>query len=133
MAKLTKQDKAEVLKQYACGLSVSDIAKKFDVSHTAISKILKNIKSFNNGEEVSKSCKEVAEKFQGKAKQNNHELAKQIIDKAMMSVVKDIDKTSPMDRIKIVERLTLLYGNNENQKSALDRVIDAITGVIDEE
>ena len=51
----------------------------------------------------------------------------------MLSVVKDIEKTSPMDRIKIVERLTILYGNNENQKSALDRVIDAITGVINEE
>ena len=133
MAKLTKQDKAEILKQYACGLSTCEIAKKFQVSHTAISKILKNIQSYNNGEEVSKSCKEVAEKFQNKAKQNNHELAKQIIDKAMASVVKDIEKTSPMDRIKIVERLTLLYGNNESQKSALDRVIDAITGVINEE
>ena len=129
MAKLTKQDKAEVLKQYACGLSVSDIAKKFDVSHTAISKILKNIKSFNNGEEVSKSCKEVAEKFQGKAKQNNHELAKTIIDKAMLSVVKDIEKTSPMDRIKIVERLLFLYGNNENEKSKLEQVVDALNRI----
>ena len=49
----------------------------------------------------------------------------------MASVVKDIEKTSPMDRIKIVERLMILYGNDEDQKSALDRVIDAITGVID--
>lgn len=126
MAKITKQDKAEILKQYACGYSASEIAKKFKVSHTAISKILKNIKSCNNGQEVSN-------KFQKVSKQDNHKLAKEIIDKAMSSVVKDIEKASPMDRIKIVERLTILYGNNENQKSALDRVIDAITGVINEE
>jgi predicted DNA-binding protein YlxM (UPF0122 family) len=126
MAKLTEQDKAEILKQYACGYSASEIAKKFKVSHTAISKILKNIRSCNENEKVS-------EKFQKVAKQNNHELAKTIIDKAMLSVVKDIDKCSPKDRISIVERLMLLYGNNENQKSALDRVIDAITGVINEE
>jgi hypothetical protein len=51
----------------------------------------------------------------------------------MASVEKDIEKASPMDRIKIVERLMILYGNNEDQKSALDRVVDAIKGVIDED
>ncbi len=96
MAKLNEQDKAEIIKQYACGYSASEIAKKFKVSHTAISKILKHAQSCKNEEKVSKSCK-----------QNNYELAKQIIDKAMSSVVKDIEKASPMDRIKIVERLTI--------------------------
>lgn len=125
MAKLTEQDKAEILKQYACGYSASEIAKKFKVSHTAISKILKGVKSCKNGEKVS-------EKFQKDLKQNNHELAKAIIDKAIASTVRDIEKCSPMDRIKIVERLTVLYGSNENQKSALEKVVDAINGVINE-
>ena len=126
MAKITEQDKAEIIKQYASGRSAREIAKSLQVSHTAISKILNEIKSCHEQGKVDKTLQKVA-------KQNNHELAKEIIDKAMLSVVKDIEKTSPMDRIKIVERLTLLYGNNENQKSALDRVIDAITGVIDED
>lgn len=126
MAKLNEQDKAEILKQYACGYSASEIAKKFQVSHTAISKILKEVKSCKSEDKVS-------EKFQKVAKQDNHAIAKQIIDKAMASVLLDITKASPKDRIAIVERLTLLYGSNENQKSALDRVIDAITGVINEQ
>ena len=126
MAKITEHDKAEIIKQYASGRSVREIAQSLHVSHTAISKILNKIKSCQEQGKVDKTLQKVS-------KQNNHELAKQIIDKAMLSVVKDIEKTSPMDRIKIVERLTLLYGNNENQKSALDCVIDAITGVINEE
>ena len=126
MAKITEHDKAEIIKQYASGRSVREIAQSLHVSHTAISKILNKIKSCQEQGKVDKTLQKVS-------KQNNHELAKQIIDKAMLSVVKDIEKTSPIDRIKIVERLTLLYGNNENQKSALDRVIDAITGVINEE
>ena len=126
MAKITEHDKAEIIKQYASGRSVREIAQSLHVSHTAISKILNKIKSCQEQGKVDKTLQKVA-------KQNNHALAREIIDKAMLSVVKDIEKTSPMDRIKIVERLTILYGNNENQKSALDRVIDAITGVINEE
>ena len=126
MAKITEHDKAEIIKQYASGRSVREIAQSLQVSHTAISKILNKIKSCQEQGKVDKTLQKVS-------KQNNHELARQIIDKAMLSVVKDIERASPMDRIKIVERLTLLYGNNENQKSALDRVIDAITGVINED
>ena len=126
MAKITEHDRAEIIKQYASGRSAREIAKSLHVSHTAISKILNEIKSCQEQGKVDKTLQKVA-------KQNNHELAKTIIDKAMLSVVKDIEKTSPMDRIKIVERLMILYGNNENEKSALDRVIDAITGVVDED
>ena len=120
---LTDKQKAEVITDFAAGKTKSDIARKFNVSPNAISKILKKCQSSKSGAKVQSES----------SKQNNHILAKEIIDKAMLSVVKDIEKTSPMDRIKIVERLTILYGNNENQKSALDRVIDAITGVINEE
>lgn len=123
---LTDEQRAEVITDFAGGKTKSDIARKFNLSPNAISKILNKFKS-------SKVDDKVQSKVQKNIKQNNHELARQIIDKAMLSVVKDIERTSPMDRIKIVERLTLLYGNNENQKSALDRVIDAITGVVNNE
>lgn len=122
MAKITEHDKAEIIKQYASGRSVREIAQSLQVSHTAISKILKNIKSCQEQGKVDKSLQKVA-------KQNNHALAKEIIDKAMLSVAKDIDKTSPMDRIKIVERLMFLYGNNENEKSKLDLIVEALKGI----
>ena len=120
---LTDKQKAEVITDFAAGKTKSDIARKFNVSPNAISKILRKCQSSKSGAKVQSES----------SKQNNHILAKEIIDKAMLSVVKDIEKTSPMDRIKIVERLTILYGNNENQKSALDRVVDAITGVANED
>ena len=119
MAKLTQQDKADIIKQYACGRSAREIAKSLQVSHTAISKILNEYKSCQSNQEVANKV----------AKQDNHAIAKQIIDKAMASVVKDIEKTSPMDRIKIVERLMFLYGNNENEKSKLEQVVDALNKI----
>ena len=119
MAKLTQQDKADIIKQYASGYSAREIAKKLQVSHTAISKILNEYKSCQSNQEVATKV----------AKQDNHAIAKQIIDKAMASVVKDIEKTSPMDRIKIVERLMFLYGNNENEKSKLEQVVDALNRI----
>lgn len=125
MAKITEQDRAEIIKQYACGRSVREIAQSLHVSHTAISKILNKVKSCQEEGKVDKSLQKVA-------KQNNHELAKQIIDKAMLSVVKDIEKTSPMDRIKIVERLMFLYGNNENEKSKLEQVVDALNRITEQ-
>ena len=45
MAKITEHDKAEIIKQYASGRSVREIAQSLQVSHTAISKILNKIKS----------------------------------------------------------------------------------------
>ena len=122
MAKITEHDRAEIIKQYASGRSAREIAKSLHVSHTAISKILNEIKSCQEQGKVDKTLQKVA-------KQNNHELAKTIIDKAMLSVVKDIEKTSPMDRIKIVERLMILYGNNENEKSKLEQVVDALNRI----
>ena len=45
MAKL-EEHKKEIVRLFASGMSKSEIAKKFQVSHTAISKILNNEKSF---------------------------------------------------------------------------------------
>ena len=45
MAKLTEKDRASIIKEYAAGKSVRELAKKFTVSPTAISKILKSVKS----------------------------------------------------------------------------------------
>ena len=121
--KITKEIKANIIKQYASGFSAREIAKSLHLSHTAVSKILNEYKNCQDDEKVAKQV----------AKQDNHKLAKEIIDKAIYSVLGDIEKASPKDRIFIAERLMFLYGNNEDQKSALDRVVDAITGVTNED
>lgn len=121
--KITSEIKSNIIKQYASGFSAREIAKSLHLSHTAVSKILNEHKNCQGDEKVAKQV----------AKQDNQKIAKEIIDKAMFSVLGDIEKASPKDRIFIAERLMFLYGNNEDQKSALDRVVEAITGVINED
>ena len=116
MAKITEQDKAEIIKQYACGRSAREIAKSLHVSHTAISKILNEIKSCQEEKKVATTV----------AKQDNRAIAKFFEDKVMLSLERDIDKTSPLDRIKIVERLRFLYGDNDSEKSKLQEVVESM-------
>lgn len=116
MAKL-EEHKKEIVRLFASGMSKSEIAKRFQVSHTAISKILNNEKSFNESEKVSK--------------QDNKKLANTIIDKAMMQALKNIDKVSPLDCIRIVERLSILWGNNDNEKSKLELVVESLNHITD--
>jgi transposase-like protein len=120
---LNDKQRTEVITDFAAGKTKSDIARKFNVSPNAISKILNKFKSSKNNEEVQSGSNESSKK------QDNYEIAKTIIDKAMSSVVKDIEKASPMDRIKIVERLMFLYGSNENEKSKLEQVVDALNRI----
>lgn len=47
--KLTDKDKADIVSARAVGMSLSEIAEKFTVSKTAISKILKSYESSKNG------------------------------------------------------------------------------------
>lgn len=92
--RLTDKQKREVITDYASGKNITDIAKKFQVSHTAISKILKNAPSFKVDEKVSKSSKE---------------LRKEIINKATNALYgKDFEKLAPDTLLKIIERLSIL-------------------------
>lgn len=92
--RLTDKQKREVITDYASGKNITDIAKKFQVSHTAISKILKNAPSFNVDEKVSKSSKE---------------LRKEIISKATNALYgKNFQELAPDTLLKIIERLSIL-------------------------
>lgn len=103
--RLTDKEKAEVVADFLAGINKSDIAKKFQVSHTAISKILKNVESFNEPEKVSKSCKE---------------LRKEIITKATNALyVKDFDKLAPDTLLKIIERLSILEPNIDGEDQGI--------------
>lgn len=93
MAKLTDKQKKEIITEYVSGKSQNEIAKKFQVSHTAISKILKDEKSFKNGEKSF----------------NATELRNAIIEKASNALYgSDFNKMHPETLLKIIDRLSLL-------------------------
>lgn len=116
MAKLTKKDRASIIKEYAAGKSVRELAKKFTVSPTAISKILKSVKSLQNeGKSLQKSLQ---------PKQDNQALAQMIIDKAVAGLVKDIEKASVKDKLQAIERLSALYGIEENKDGKIEFVFE---------
>lgn len=109
MAKLTLKNKEEILRDYAVGMGVREIAKKFTVSPTAISKILSSAKSLQNGK---KSLQ----------KQDNAEIARQIINKAMSGLLKEIDKAPVRDKLKAIEQLSVIY-NIEEMSDNVDEII----------
>ena len=113
MAKLSDKDRIMVLKDYAAGKSAREIARKFDVSATAISKILNKAKSLHDE-------KESLQKF---TKQNNAEIAQIVIDDAMNLLKMKVKSASVSDLIKVIERLTVLYKDNSNEMSALDKIV----------
>ena len=116
MAKLTEKDRASIIKEYAAGKSVRELAKKFTVSPTAISKILKSVKSLQNeGKSLQTSLQ---------PKQDNQALAQMIIDKAVAGLVKDIEKASVKDKLQAIERLSALYGIEENKDGKIEFVFE---------
>lgn len=115
MAKLTDKDKQTIYTDFASGKSKSDIAKKFNVSITAISKILednKSLEKFNKSLDIKP----------------NKEYAKSIISKAYKgledNINRNLHKLHPETLIKIIERLSLLYKNTFD-----DDIQDNITKV----
>ena len=93
MAKLTEKQKREIIAEYVSGISQSDIARKFKVSPTAISKILKDGKSLKP---IGKSL-------------NVTELRTAIIEKASNALYgSDFSKMHPETLLKIIDRLSLL-------------------------
>ena len=94
MPRLTDKEKAEVITDFTAGKNKSDIAKKFNISITAVSKILKNTESLEKVQKLSKS---------------SAELRRGIIDKATYSLYgRDFDKLNAETLLKIIERLSLL-------------------------
>ena len=94
MPRLTQKQKSEILTEYVAGKSKSELARKFKVSVTAISKILESVESLKNG----------------KKSLNQRELGNAIISKATESLyVKDFNEMHPETLLKIIERLSLLY------------------------
>ena len=103
--RLTDKEKAEVVADFIAGMSKSDIAKKFQVTHTAISKILDKQESFKTDEKVSKSCKE---------------LRKEIIEKATNALyIKNFNELSPDVLLRVIERLSVLEPSNNEENNEI--------------
>jgi predicted DNA-binding protein YlxM (UPF0122 family) len=115
MAKLTEAQKNQIRVEYAAGASNAELAKKFQVSHTAISKILKNIKSSDNTKKVS-----------------NRERAKSIISKAYEALENNnYSKTNPETLLKIIERITAIYGREELEIEDEEQVTEILIEIED--
>lgn len=121
MPRLTDKEKAEVITDFTAGKNKSDIAKKFNISITAVSKILKNVKSLENVKKLSKS---------------SAELRKEIIDKATVSLYnKNFDSLPPETLIKVIERLSLLEDERttDNNNKAVVEFVFKDTAIKDDE
>lgn len=112
--RLSTAQKQEIVTDFASGKSKSEIARKFNVSITAISKIL-------NNSEVRDKFNTQLNKFK-----SNKEYAKEIISTAYNSLLsKNFDKLSAETLLKIIERLSLLYNNSfdDNKEETVEEVV----------
>ena len=101
--RLTDKQKAEVIKEFAAEKSKSDIARKFNISVTAVSKILKRYESLKNGE-----------KFNIKSSKSSAEIRKDIISRAETALSEqDFNKLAPETLLKIIERLSILEDSKQ--------------------
>ena len=108
--RLTDAQKQEIVTDFASGKSKSELAKKFNVSITAISKILSTYKSLEKFNKFS----------------SNKEYAKEIVSNAYDSLLsKDFSKLHPETLLKIIERLSVLYNNSFDEVKE-----ETISGVV---
>lgn len=117
--RLTDKQKAEVIRDYACGKSQTEIAKKLKISDAAVSKILK-------AEKVKLSEKKLNPKL--KLNKTQKEMSDEIVEKATVALLeKNYEKMSPETLVKIIERMTFIYKDEKNEEpiTAIEvRVVD---------
>ena len=115
MAKLTEAEKKQIQIEYAAGASQLELAKKFQVSHTAIAKLLKNQKSFNETKKVS-----------------NRDSARDIVSKAYEALLdRDYSKVQPETLLKIIDRMTDIYGTEALEKEETEEVTEIVVTIED--
>lgn len=99
--RLTDKERAEVVTDYASGKTKSDIARKFNVSPNAISKILEKFKSSMNELKVQGEVQE--------SSKDNREVARVIYNKALQGLTEKVNKASAGELLKILEYFDLRY------------------------
>lgn len=117
--KLTLEDKIEICKKFYSGeKSKSELAKSFNVSHTAISKIL-------NDEKVSKSFKnlgndqiETSTLSMLAYLDSKRGFAQELIEEALSSVKSKLAKASLKDTITAIKSLSEVFKDSHEEIEA---------------
>ena len=122
--KLTDKERAEIVTEYSVGLkSKSDLAKKFNVTVQAISKILSSAEKLKKAPKSSNSLNAV-------------DMRREIVGKATEALYgKNFDKLAPETLLKIIERLSLLDRDTptSDPQDELKAIVDKIKEVTAEE
>lgn len=117
MAKLTEAQKTKIITEYAAGATARDIAKSFQISHTTVIKLLKSFKEEAETEKVSNSPEKVSKKV------SNRDCAKDIVANAYKALSEyDCKKLPPDFLLKLIERMSAIYGVDELEKVETEKV-----------
>lgn len=121
--KLTDRQRKQIKAEYLSGESKASLAKKFQVSHTAISKIL-------NDEKVSESFKkQIEENSLSMAQYLNSRLglAQSLLDDALKSIQNKIEKASVKENVALIKALTDAFKDVDkipNEQEKINLVIN---------
>nr|DAJ68649.1 MAG TPA: helix-turn-helix domain protein [Caudoviricetes sp.] len=121
--KLTDRQRKQIKAEYLSGESKASLAKKFQVSHTAISKIL-------NDEKVSESFKkQIEENTLSMAQYLNSRLglAQSLLDDALKSIQNKIEKASVKENVALIKALTEAFKDVDkipNEQEKINLVIN---------
>lgn len=118
MAKRTAKIDAEVLACATVGMTVRDIAKKFNISATTISKILKEKRS----EQKLNKGKEIIQEVEQNEQRSNQKKAHSIINTIFDSLEKDIKTASVKDKRETLKTLVELFGLPEDVEAEVSGI-----------
>ena len=128
MAKLSNADREQIILLYAQGnVTQAELAKKFNVSTTAIAKLLakgescEKVKKYE--EKVYKSMQEFLESQQGTVQALIHDILE-----SAQGDIKEAKLRDKMGALKILVEAFPATPRAEDAKTALDRVCEAIEG-----
>ena len=107
MAKLSKDDKRQIVIQYVAGATYIELAKKYGVSAAAISKILNEQKSKQKLKEV--------DNIVNAENTSNQKKAHGVIDTIINGLEKDLQKASLKDKRELLKTLVELFGLPEHE------------------
>lgn len=106
MAKLSKDDKRQIVIQYVAGATCRELAKKYTVSASTISKILNEQKSVQKLTEV--------DNLQNAENISNQKKAHGVIDTIINGLENDLQKATLKDKRELLKTLVELFGLPEH-------------------
>lgn len=142
MKRLSDKEKREICLQFYSGEKTkSELARAFQVSHTAISKILSNenvASSFKKfSDETSNECVMSMIAFMESKNGQAQEIISAIMNELQATVIERMKKSSLKDCVNAIESLSKTFtfrGDDEkNGKDALNELVAAIKGVSENE